>query len=116
MKVINRSLRTLSRQLDAADKAEDSYKAVLQAQSGCVAARGLVPKGPGFDDADKAKQAKALEPYRRHLIELNRKMLDLETAMLDGKADVAHKLMDDINKLKDSAHKELGVKDNDEHR
>jgi hypothetical protein len=111
MKQMNRSMKRLERQVADATKKEENLKLVGEAQRGCIAAKGMVPKGPWSEETDAAKKGAALEPYRRHLIVVAHKLLDLETAIMDGKGEDAKKLMVEINKLKDDAHKEMGVKE-----
>lgn len=111
MKQMNRSVNRLQRQVTDASKAEDNLKLVSEAQRACIAAKGLVPRGPWSEEPDAAKKAAALEPYRRHLIAVAHKLLELETAILDGKSDVATKLLADIGTMKNEAHTEMGVKD-----
>lgn len=113
MNQINRNLRRLQRQAADSTKKVDNLKLVNEAQRGAVSAKGAIPRGPWSEETDAAKQAQALEPYRRHLIALTRKLLDLEVAILDGKNEDATTLLADIQTLKLEAHKEMGIKDDD---
>lgn len=111
MKLMNRSVQRLERQVADASKKDDNLRLVNEAQRGCIIAKGLVPKGPWSEEPDAAKKAAALAPYRRDLIAVARKLLDLEAAIMDDKAEDARKTITEIKKLKEEGHKEMGVKD-----
>jgi pyrimidine operon attenuation protein/uracil phosphoribosyltransferase len=111
MKLMNRSVQRLERQVADASKKDDNLRLINEAQRGCITAKGLVPKGPWSEEPDAAKKAAALAPYRRDLIAVARKLLDLETAIMDDRAEDAASLIKEIKKLKEEGHKEMGVKD-----
>jgi len=114
MKGMNRAVKVLGKQVGDATKKEENLRLVNDIQRGAVAAKGQpVPKDvleKGKDDGERTKMS---EGYRKNLIALVRKTLDLEEAILAGKADDAKKMVDEIVKIRDEGHKAMGLKDED---
>ncbi|MFN0132615.1 MAG: cytochrome b562 [Phycisphaerales bacterium] len=109
MKVIDRSLKNLQGQLDDASKKDDNLRQVGEAQRAAVTAKLLRP-GKQLDKAkDEGERKKMEAQYRRGLMDVVRKLLDMEQAIVDDKADDAKRLLAEIVKMRDDAHKAMGV-------
>lgn len=108
MKSMNRALQQLRDQLGDASKKDSSLKLIGDAQRGCIAAKSGQPQqiAEMKDDAAKAKSA---ESFRRQLMALARKLLDIEQSLLDGKHDEAKAQLTEVIKMRDAGHAEFGV-------
>jgi len=111
MKVIDRSMKNLKAQLDDPSMKQDNLRQVGEAQRGAVTAK-LARPGKQLDKLkNDSERAKMEVQFRRGLIDLTRKLLDLEQAIIDDKTDDAKRLMAEIVKMRDDAHKAMGVDD-----
>jgi soluble cytochrome b562 len=105
MSAINKSLRTVKRQLaDPAKKAEN-LELVGKVKTNLDAAAKLEPKKTK-DQADKAGYTKK---YKEEMGDLAKAVGDLESAIKGDKADDAKKALDKIYQLKEKGHKDFGV-------
>lgn len=108
MEGINRSLRTLKRQYaDPAQKAS-SLALVSAMQKYAETARTLTP--PKATKGTAAENAKYLDTFHKDLDKLLPEIAALKAAVTADKTDVVTAEIDKIEHLKDSSHKELGVK------
>ncbi len=111
MKQMGRALRQLRKQADQPAMRDDNLKLLNDMQRACAAAKSApVPGDIIGNAADAAEKAKMTEAYRKNLVASMRLLLDIEDAVADGKGDVAKAKSDELVKLRDAAHKELGVK------
>lgn len=110
MKILNGSLKRLSKQIDQADKKDDNLLLIASAQRGALAAKGMkpenIPAGSGPD---------ALKGYHAAQITLSRMLLDLEEQVLNDKAEDAKKTIVKLNEFKDESHKKFAP-DEDEQK
>jgi Spy/CpxP family protein refolding chaperone len=115
MKTINRAMRQLRGQIEDISKKEECLRLVGDMQQGCLAAKRQPVPGDLLKNAkdDAAKNA-LRDEYRHELIELMRALLLLEEDVAAGKTDSAKSRMAELVKLRDHAHEELGVDDEDE--
>ncbi len=114
MKSMNRPLRQLRTQIGDATKKDENLKLINDMQRGCIAAKGQpVPHEVTDLGADDAAKAEMADEYRRELVTALRLMVDAEQAVLDGKGDEAKAALDELVKVRDHAHEELGIKDED---
>ncbi len=112
MKSMGRAMERLEKQLADASKKDENLRLINDIQRGAVAAKGQpLPNDVLAKGKDEAEKTKMAQSYRKNLIALVRKTLDLEDAVLAGKGDDAKKLIDEIAKLRDSSHDALGLKD-----
>ncbi|MDX2118945.1 MAG: cytochrome b562 [Planctomycetota bacterium] len=111
MKIMGRSLRTLKAQAGDATKRDENLRLVNDLQRGCVSAKGGVPEGILKNAVTEPDKAKIKDEYRKGLVSLLKKLIDLEEAIADGKGDSAKSLVEEIGKMRDSMHEKLGVKD-----
>jgi len=112
MKIMGRALRTLKSQAGDAAKREENLRLVNDMQRGCVTAKGSpVPEDLLKKAATDADKAKVKETYRKGLHDLLRKLVDLEEAIADGKGSAATGLVEEVIKMRDKLHEDLGVKE-----
>lgn len=111
MKNMNRALRVLKDQVGDASKKEENLRLVTDMQRGCVTAKGAkfeLPKdAKGKDEAAMAKQ------FRTTMIELLRTLISLEVNIMEGNTGAAKADLDKAVALRDKAHKDFGVKDDE---
>lgn len=112
MKMTNRALKTLSDQIGDAAKKRENLKLICDAQRGIATAKAL-PLGEKFTKsaADETAKNKLADDTRHELTTVLKALLDIETAIEDGKLDVAKTKLDSVKKLRDDAHKRLGVEE-----
>ncbi len=110
MKGMNRALQQLRDQIGDATKKDACLKLVGDAQRGCIAAKSGQARHIQ-DIKDEKERAKASESFRRQLMALARKLLDIEQNILDGKGDDAKAKIAEVIKMRDDGHKEFGVDD-----
>lgn len=125
MKLMERSLKQLSKQVADPAKKEENLKLIGAMERGCLGAKGVDAKiireretsgGSGLEIkpmpaplAPGGKGPDTVDMYRRHLIGVMQKLLALEAAVLDNKADEAKAAIASLTKLRDEGHKALGV-------
>lgn len=108
MKGMNGAMRRLKDQIGDASKKDENLRLIGDMQRGAVTAKNAKPTK--FKDIkDPAEAAKKGEEFRRDLLGLTRKLLDIEQDILDGKNDHAKALLDDVAKTRDAAHTKYGV-------
>ncbi|MBT5739085.1 MAG: hypothetical protein HN891_10610 [Planctomycetes bacterium] len=100
-KAVRRALR--KKQLDAA------LLAISVAQKGVVEAKKLVPAAALKLEGEAQARMKA--DYRKRLIEVLEKWLQVERLLIDGKMAEAATTMKEISELEKSGHKEYEVED-----
>jgi hypothetical protein len=112
MKGMNRALRQLNAQIGDASKKDDNLRIINDMQRACVNAKGApLPEGILKKAADDAAKAKLHAEFRHELIKAMRLLLDIETAIADGKGEAATAKLEELKKLRDHAHEEMGVED-----
>jgi hypothetical protein len=114
MKGVNRAMRQLRKQIGDASKKDENLKLIGDMERNAVIAKNM----PLPDDyLEKAKtdedRAKLKADYRNDLMKLVRDLLDMEQNVIDGKNDVATKQLDEVQKLRESSHEKLGVKEDE---
>jgi len=111
MKGMNRAMKQLSEQIGDASKKEDNLRLIGDMERSCAQAKNGQPNKIR-DMKDEAQRTKAMVDYRKHLIDLMRKQLELEESIMAGNTDAAKKQLEAIGKFAEEQHKALGV---DEH-
>ena len=105
MSAMNKSLRTVKRQLGDASKKADNLELIGKVKGNLTAAEKLQPKKTK-DQADKAGYTKK---FGEEMGDLNKAVDDLEKAIKADSADDAKKALDKIYQLKEKGHKDFGV-------
>ncbi len=115
MKGMNRAMKQLHASIADASKKDENLRLVNDMQRNCVVAKGLPVPDDVFKNApDDAAKAKTREAIRRDLISVLRKLIEVEQSLLDGKTDAAKSTLDEVQKMREDAHKRLGIKDDDD--
>lgn len=114
MKSINRAAKQLLEQITDSSKMDENLKLINDMQRSAVIAKGLpLPADVLEHGKDDAAKAKMRETFRRDLMKALGLMLDIEGDLLDGKGDAAKVKLDELTKLREKSHDELGVKEDD---
>ena len=109
MKIQNKSLRTLKRQIDDASKKDENLALIATAKTSVAESDKLEPaKTKDIPAADKAAY---LEKYHAEMKDLAKTWDDLEAAVKDGKADDAKKIFEKLADQKEKGHKDFNPDD-----
>lgn len=105
MTAMNKSLRTVKRQLADSSKKAENLELVGKVKKNLDEAAKLEPKKTK-EQSDKAGYAKK---YKEEMAALAKSVDDLEAAIKGDKADDAKKALDKIYQQKEKGHKDFGV-------
>jgi hypothetical protein len=108
MKVMNRALGQLRDQVTDSSKKAACLKLIGDAQRGCIGAKNGEPHQIQKMNDETAK-AKAAESFRRQLMAVARKLLDIEQSILDGKGEEAKAQIGEVLTMRDKGHEEFGL-------
>lgn len=108
MKVMNRAMNQLSEQIGDASKKDENLRLIGEMERGCAGAKNVQPNKIR-DIKDETQRAKVSIAYRKHLIEVMRKLLDVEESIMADKTDAAKAQLEAVATMRDAGHKELGV-------
>lgn len=107
MSAMNKSLRTVKRQLADTSKKEDNLALVDKVMKSIEATHTLEPKKTS-EQSDKPAYTKK---FQEEMLELGKTVGELKEAIKADKTDDAKAALDKIYKLKDKGHKDFGVDD-----
>lgn len=107
MSSMNKSLRTLKRQIADPAKKEDNLALVKKINEAVVEACKHEP-AKAKDQADKAAY---LAKYKEQMDALGKSFAELETAIKEDKQDDAKKILAKLSEQKEKGHKDFGVDD-----
>lgn len=102
MKLLNGSLRRLSKQLGETDKKDENLNLVASAERAAIASKGMKP-----DNMPAGSGPDAIKAYHAAQITLTRMLLDLEEQVLNDKTEDAKKTMAKLNEFKEESHKKF---------
>jgi len=103
MEAIEDELRALREGMKkGAEGTPDCLRAVAALQVAAGEAKVAVP--PMAEEKEGAERADFLREFRRSLIGMQRKLLDLEERLLDGKLEEAQALYKEVRRMEDSGH------------
>jgi soluble cytochrome b562 len=105
MSVVNKSLRTVKRQLGDAAKKEDNLAQIGKVKAALDEAQKLAPKKTK-DQADKPAYTKK---YKDEMGDLVKAVGDLEAGIKTDAKDKADAALKKIYELKEKGHKDFGV-------
>jgi soluble cytochrome b562 len=105
MSGINKSLRTVKRQLADASKKDENLALIEKVKKGIADTKDMEPKKTK-DQSDKAAYTKK---FHEEMDGLAKTVGELETAIKAGDADAAKKALDKIYQEKEKGHKDFGV-------
>jgi soluble cytochrome b562 len=104
---MNKSLRTLKRQISDAAKKDDNLALLGKMKGNLAEAIKLEPKKT--KDVPAAEKAAYVEKFKQELTELGKTYDQLEAAIKDGKTAEAKAIFDKISEQKEKGHKDFGV-------
>jgi hypothetical protein len=107
MTAMNKSLRTLKRQISDAAKKDDNLALVGKMKANVAEAIKLEPKKT--KDVPAAEKAAYVEKFKQELTELGKTYDQLEALIKDGKNAEAKAVFDKISEQKEKGHKDFGV-------
>ena len=107
MTAMNKSLRTLKRQISDTAKKDDNLALVGKMKANLAEAIKLEPTKT--KDIPAAEKAAYLEKFKQELTELGKTYDQLEAAIKDGKTAEAKAIFDKISEQKEKGHKDFGV-------
>jgi len=107
MTAMNKSLRTLKRQISDAAKKDDNLALIGKMKANVAEAIKLEPKKT--KDVPAAEKAAYVEKFKQELTELGKTYDQLEAAIKDGKTAEAKAIFDKISEQKEKGHKDFGV-------
>jgi soluble cytochrome b562 len=105
MKTVNKSLRTLKRQVEDASKKDENLGLIAASKKSIEAALKLEPAKT--KDVPAGEKAAYLEKYKAQMTELGKTFDELETAVKAGKTDDAKKLFEKLSEEKEKGHKDF---------
>lgn len=110
MNGVERALQQLSEHISDPSKKEDNLRFIGEAQRALIAAKLQPPPPKALERAtDEAERVKMTEDFRRRLMRVLRKLVDMEEQVLDGKLAEAAKGLEEVIKERDEAHGVFGV-------
>jgi hypothetical protein len=107
MTAMNKSLRTLKRQISDASKKDDNLALLGKMKANLAEAIKLEPKKT--KDVPAAEKAAYVEKFKQEITELGKTYDQLEAAIKDGKTAEAKAIFDKISEQKEKGHKDFGV-------
>jgi hypothetical protein len=112
MKLMNRSFKQLEAQVSDKSKRAENLRLIGDMERGCATAKATpLPRDVLEKAGDDAGKARVNEQFRSSLLELLKKLIQTEEAIADGKTDAAKADLDEVIKMRDKMHKEMGIKD-----
>ena len=111
MKGMGRALEALEASIGDASKKDENLRLLGDAQRFCASAKNARPTEAINEAKDDAAKAKIANDYRKHLIDVLKALIDAEVATMDGKTAEAKAALGKVVALRDSGHKDFGVKD-----
>lgn len=110
MKGIARAASALGATIGDTAKKDDNLRLVNDMQRNCASAKGLgIPASTLAHAKDDAAKAKMTAEYRKDLIKVLRRLIDLEEAIDADKIDDAKAIFAEIQKMRETSHESLGV-------
>lgn len=105
MKVVNKNLRTLKRQVEDASKKDENLALIAAAKKSIDAALKLEPEKT--KDVPAGEKAAYLQKYKAQMGDLGKTFDELDAAVKAGKVDDAKKLFEKLSEEKEKGHKDF---------
>ena len=109
MSAMNKSLRTLKRQLADTSKKDDNVALLEKIKANLADAIKLEPKKT--KEVPEAEKTAYIEKFKKQITDLKKTFEDIETAVKAGKSDEAKALFDKLAEQKEKGHKDFGADD-----
>jgi hypothetical protein len=112
MKTMNRDLKAMRSMLNDPAKKDECLRTIAEMERACITAKTSPIPQPVLGKAkDDAERATITAKYRTDLIAVMRRLLDTEEHIVADKTDLARADLDELLKLKDQGHKDVGIDD-----
>lgn len=105
MKTVNKSLRTLKRQVEDTSKKDDSLALIATAKTAIEACMKQDPAKT--KDVPAAEKAAYLDKYKAQMTDLAKSFDELEAAVKADKVDDAKKVFEKLSEQKEKGHKDF---------
>lgn len=105
MKVVNKNIRTMKRQIDDASKKDDNLALIAQAKKSLAECLKMEPAKT--KDVPAGEKAAYLDKYKGEMKEVAKAFDDLEAAVKEGKTDDAKKIFEKLADQKEKGHKDF---------
>jgi hypothetical protein len=109
MKTMNKSLRTLKRQVGDASKKEENLQLLATIKKTLDASAKLEPAKT--KDQPAGERTKYLENYHKQLADLGKSFDEVEAAVKADKPEDAKKAFEKVSEQKEKGHKDFGADD-----
>ena len=109
MKTVNKSIRTMKRQIDDPAKKDDNLQLIATAKKSLDECLKLEPAKT--KDVPAADKAAYVDKYKSEMKEVVKTFDDLEAAVKDGKTDDAKKIFEKLADQKEKGHKDFNPDD-----
>ncbi len=105
MKIVNKNLRTLKRQVEDASKKDENLTLIEGAKKSIANALKLEPEKT--KDVAAGDKAAYVQKYKAQMTDLGKSFDELEAAVKAGKVDDAKKLFEKLSEQKEKGHKDF---------
>lgn len=105
MKTVNKSLRTLKRQVEDASKKDDNLALIATSKKAIDASLKLEPAKT--KDVSAGEKAGFVDKYKAQMTDLGKSFDELEAAVKAGKTDDAKKIFEKLSEQKEKGHKDF---------
>jgi hypothetical protein len=109
MKTVNKSIRTLKRQVDDASKKDDNLALIASAKKSLDECLKMEPAKT--KDVPAGEKAAYLDKYKAQMKDVVKTFDELETAVKAGKTDDAKKIFEKLSDEKEKGHKDFNPDD-----
>ena len=109
MKVVNKNIRTLKRQVDDASKKDENLALIAAAKKSLDECLKMEPAKT--KDVPAGEKAAYLDKYKAEMKEVAKAFDELEAAVKDGKTDDAKKILEKLADQKEKGHKDFNPDD-----
>ena len=107
MKSMNKSLRTLKRQVADASKKDDNVALIAGIKKSLAASMKFEPAKT--KEVPAAEKAAYLTKFKQQMTDLGKTYDELEAAIKAGKTDDANKALEKLSQEKEKGHKDFGA-------
>lgn len=107
MKVVNKNLRTLKRQVGEAEKKAENLELLAAIKKSLDASMKLEPAKT--KDQPAAQKAAYLDNYKKQMTDVAKAFDDVEAAVKAGKPDDAKAAFEKLSEMKEKGHKDFGA-------
>lgn len=109
MKALNKSLRTLKRQVADASKKDENVKLIAGIKKNIETSLTMQPAQT--KDIPGAEKTAYLDKYKQQMTELGKMFDELDAAVKAGKGDAASAIFEKLSQAKEKGHKDFGADD-----